>query len=126
LLTLKLTPEKAELIYVFIESYLQLTAEENKIYEREMVKLDPELKDDATMEIISSWRKEGRQEGRQEGRHQGKEELLTLLIQQRFSTLPPTITAKLDNLTSEQLNELGMDLSNVNSLAELEDWLSCR
>jgi len=36
LVTLKLTPEKAELIYVFIESYLKLTAAENYIYEQEL------------------------------------------------------------------------------------------
>ena len=78
------------------------------------------------MEIISSARREGRQEGRQEGLHQGKEELLTLLLQKRFSTLPSTITEKLDKLTSEQLNELGMELFNFQSLAELEGWLLSR
>ena len=36
LVTLKLTPGKAELIYVFIESYLKLTAAENHIYEQEL------------------------------------------------------------------------------------------
>ena len=123
--TLKLTPDKAELIYVFIDGYLKLTPEENKIYERELAKLDPEVKE-TTMEIISSIRKEGRQEGRQEGLHQGKEELLTLQLQRRFSTLPSTTTKKLDKLTSEQLNELGMELLNFKSLAELEEWLARR
>jgi hypothetical protein len=122
LATLRLIPEKAELIYVFIESYLELTSEQNLVFERELARITPEIKDDMTMEIISSWRKAGRQEGL----HQGKEELLTLQLQRRFSTLPSTITEKLDNLTSDQLDELGVELFNFNSLAELENWLSCR
>ncbi len=120
LATLKLVPEKAELINVFIEGYLNLTAEENRVYEREFAKLDPEVKE-ATMEIISSHRREGREEGL----HQGKEELLALQLQHRFSTLPDG-TEKLDRLTSKQLDELGLELLKFKSLHDLETWLSQR
>jgi len=113
LVTLKLTPEKAELIYVFIESYLKLTADENFIYEREISKLVDQEKD-AAMEIISSIRRDAR------------EEMLTLQLQHRFSSLPAAITEKLDKLNGEQLNELGLEIFNFQSLAELEEWLSKR
>jgi len=125
--TLRLSLDKAELIYVFVESYLRLTAEENRIFEQELEHLEPEEKEMAT-KIVSSARLEGRQEGRQEGRveglHQGKEELLALLLQQRFSTLPAAITENLDRLTSEQMNELGVAMLSFTSLSELEEWLA--
>ena len=68
----------------------------------------------------------GRQEGEQEGRQKGKEELLSFLLQKRFSTLPPDITVRLDRLTPEQMNELGLALFQFTSLSELENWLSSR
>ena len=74
------------------------------------------------MEIISS----ARREGRREGRLQGKEELLTLQLQRRFSTLPAETTQRLDKLTSEQFDELGLELWNFKTLAELDDWLARR
>jgi hypothetical protein len=67
LATLKLTPDNAELIYVFIDSYLELTSAENRIFERELARIAPDVKDDTTMEVISRWRREGREEGRSEG-----------------------------------------------------------
>jgi len=113
LVTLKLTPDKAELIYVFIENYLKLNADENRIYEREISKLVDQEKD-AAMEIISSIRRDAR------------EEMLTLQLQHRFSTLPVAITEKLDKLNGEQLKELGLEIFNFQSLSELEEWLSKR
>jgi predicted transposase YdaD len=68
----------------------------------------------------------GREEGRQEGRQEGKEELLSMQIEQRFSTMPDHITRLLDLLTSDQMNELGKALFSFTSLAELESWLLAR
>lgn len=48
-----------------------LPVEEMRQYEREFAKLSPAVKE-ATMEMISSFRREGREEGRQAG----KEELV--------------------------------------------------
>ena len=115
LVTLKLTPEKAEPIYVFIESYLKLNAEENRIYERELSKFAEPEKDEV-MEIISSIRQEGRQEG--------NEEMLTLVLEQRFSTLPASITEKLDKLSTEELKGLAREIFNFQRLSELDEWLS--
>ena len=132
--TLKLDPDKAELIYAFLDTYLELTAEENKIYEGELDKFEPDVKETA-MEIISrprregreegrvEGREEGREEGRVEGRQEGKEEMLSLILEERFSTLPDDFTRRLDRLTSEELDELGKTLLRFTSLADLERWL---
>jgi len=66
------------------------------------------------MEIISSIRREAR------------EEMLTLLLQHRFSALPAPITEKLNKLSGEQLKELGVELFNIQSLSEVEEWLFLR
>ena len=68
------------------------------------------------MEIISSARREGRQEG--------KEEVLTLQLQGRFSSLPATVTERLDKLTADQLNSLALEIFDFKSLVELEEWLA--
>jgi flagellar biosynthesis/type III secretory pathway protein FliH len=104
-------------------------------FERELAELTPEEKE-ATMEIMTSWERKGRDEGLQEGLqqgiqqgvrqgvHLGKEELLAMQLEQRFSTLPEDITARLDRLSSEQLNDLGLALYRFDRLADLEDWLA--
>jgi predicted transposase/invertase (TIGR01784 family) len=115
LATLKLDPAKAELIWKFTETYLKLSAEELKQYEREFAKLTP-IEQEATMEFISSMR--------QEGRHEGKEELVARLIRRRFGDVPSQTSERLDKLSSDQLNELGEALFDFKTPADLEIWFS--
>lgn len=115
LATLKLDPAKSTLIGVFIETYLKLSAQEMEIYEREFAALLPKEKE-AAMEMMTSWQEKGWKEG--------KEEILSIQLQQRFSTLPEHITTRLDALTSDQLNELGKAIFTFNSLDDFEIWLS--
>jgi flagellar biosynthesis/type III secretory pathway protein FliH len=127
LATLKLDPARSKLIGGFIETYLQLSAEEMKQYEREFAKLTPE-EQEATMELMTSWerkgKEEGRQEGRIEGRQEGKEELVVQQIQRRLGAISPPVLERLNRLSAEQLNELGVALLDFKTLAELENWLS--
>ena len=58
-----------------------------------------------------------------EGEVEGKKELLSLLLERRFSTVPVDITEQLDRLSTQQMNELGLALFDFTSLSELEDWL---
>ena len=62
-------------------------------------------------------------EGEAKGKAEGKEELLSLQLQRRFSTLPAGITQQLDKLSPQQMNELGLALFDFTGLSELEDWL---
>jgi flagellar biosynthesis/type III secretory pathway protein FliH len=136
---LKLDPARSKLIGGFIDSYLRLAAEEMKQYERAIAQWDPAEREE-TMELISSWEQrgiekglqkgrqegrqegllEGRQEGLQEGRHVGKEEVVKALLEYRFNTLPAYLTERLDQLTSDQLDELAKAILSFMSLADLE------
>jgi hypothetical protein len=62
LATLKLNRAKTKLIGVFIDSYLRLTGEEMKQYEREFEQLAPEVREDA-MEFMTDWERSGMEQG---------------------------------------------------------------
>lgn len=117
LATLKLDPAKSKLIGGFIDTYLRLNVDETKLYEREFARLTAEEKG-ATMELMTSWHRQGRQEG--------KEELVVLQIRRRLANVSAPTIERLDLLTSEQLNELGEALLDFETSADLESWLDDR
>lgn len=119
LATLKLNPAKSRVIGVFIESYLKLTAAENKLYEQVLAELAPEGRE-ATMEMMTSWHQAGRQEGLQAG----KEDLVIRQIRRRFGDVSTSLIQQIDRLTVEQLNELGEALFDFANLADLKQWLA--
>lgn len=121
--TLKLDPARSKLIGGFIDSYLQLTAQETTQYEREFESLAP-VERETTMTLVSSWEQRGIERGIQQGIERGKEELLAVLIQQRFGAISAETTARMNRLSSEQLNDLGIALFNFGSADDLEQWFA--
>jgi hypothetical protein len=118
LATLKLDPAKSSMIALFIESYLKLSDDENRVYEREMAKLTPEEKV-ATMETMTSWERKGHTEGLKDG----KEALLERLLKHRFGSVPPQAITSMERLSPDQLDDLGEALLDFASLADLDTWL---
>ena len=135
LASLKLDPARATLIGGFVESYLSLTAQEMKRYERELAGFTPAERE-ATMELTTSWHREGRQEGvmqgrqegvmqgRQEGVMQGKETLVDRQLRRRFGAVPTDLSARLASLSPDTLDDLGEALLDFSDPADLEQWLS--
>ena len=126
-LTLKLDADKAELIFGFMETYLQLTGEELMQYERELDELLPEERETQ----MQGWTKIGRenyargkQDGVQEGKQEGKEELVVSLMNRRFGAVSAQITERVDELPDEKLTELGVALFDFTSLTDVENWLA--
>lgn len=60
---------------------------------------------------------------KEEGREEGREEVLSMLLRKRFSTLPESITARLDRLTSDQWTQLADAIFNFGSMDDLAAWL---
>lgn len=118
---LKLDPARSKLIGGFIDSYLALTAQEMKQYEREMATLQPEEKQMASV-LISSWERKGINQGI----NQGKEELVVRMLRRRFGDVPAPLAERLKNLSSEQLDDLGEALLDFTAPSDLEQWLSQR
>jgi flagellar biosynthesis/type III secretory pathway protein FliH len=123
LASLKLDPARTTLIGGFIDSYLQLTAQEMKQYERELAGLAPAERE-ATMELMTQWHREGRQEGRQEGLTQGKEALLERQLRRRLGAVSADMTARLARLSADELDDLGEALLDFTTPADLEQWFA--
>ncbi|MBC7528608.1 MAG: DUF4351 domain-containing protein [Chthonomonadaceae bacterium] len=117
LATLRLDPAKTKLIGGFVESYLTLTAEELKRFERDLEKLVPQEKESA-MEVLTYWEKKGLEEGLQ----RGKEELVFRQMQRRIGAFSSETQKRLEALTSDQLNDLGEALLDFTSKEDLENW----
>lgn len=139
LASLKLDPARATLIGVFVESYLNLTAQEMKQYERELARFTPMERND-TMELMTSWQREGImqgmtqgieqgkaqgiEQGKAQGITQGKETLVLRLLRRRFGSVPAKVSARLASLSAEQLDDLGEALLDFVTLTDLEQWLA--
>jgi len=63
---LQLDPARRELISGFVDSYLELTMEEEEQLGEELQELHPQEKG-GVMEIVTSWMKKGLEQERQEG-----------------------------------------------------------
>ena len=118
LATLRLDPARTKLISGFVDSYLKLTGEEMKQFERTVETFTPKEKA-ATMEITTSWE----QIGITQGISQGKETLIVRQLRRRVGPVPDSLTARLNTLTAGQLDDLGEALLDFQTPADLQQWL---
>ena len=71
-------------------------------------------------------RQEGKQEGRQEGRQEGEVQLLVRQLSKRFGLIGDRRLQEINNLTIEQLEDLGEALLDFTDSMELDSWLQSR
>jgi len=65
-----------------------------------------------------------RDEYLQEGRKEGEISLVMRQIRRKFGQLDQEITAKITNLTLEQLERLGEELLDFQTIDDLKHWLA--
>lgn len=118
LATLKLDPARTKLIGGFVDSYLELNAQEMKQYERAIAAFAPIERGD-TVEITTSWERNGIAQGIT----QGKETLVVRQLRRRVGPVPDSLIARLNTLTAGQLDDLGEALLDFRTIADLEQWL---
>ena len=114
LASLKLDPARTKLIGGFVDSYLKLSAEEMKQYERTIDQFTPTERKE-TMEITTSWELTGIM--------QGKETLVVRQLRRRVGPVPDSLIARLNTLTAGQLDDLGEALLDFRTVADLQQWL---
>jgi predicted transposase YdaD len=124
LLTLRLRPEKAQLILGFVETYLELTAKEELKLRREIDTLS-EYEQDKIMKMLlpgeraglRKGRQAGRQEGRQEGQLRNQQEAVMAVLETRFGEVPyalrETVTALDDLARLKQWLRLAVQLPSL-------------
>jgi predicted transposase YdaD len=66
------------------------------------------------------------QEAKQEGRQEGEARLVLRLLSKRFGEIDDRRIQVINNLTLEQLDNLGEALLDFGELADLDNWLGFR
>lgn len=122
LATLRLNPARMQLISGFIDTYLQLSRAEERIFLRSTEKTPPRERK-KVMEIVTSWMKEGLRRGRQEGRQEGELALVLRLLNHRFGRIGVKVQTRVSKLPLDKLEALGEALLDFKSADDIVRWL---
>lgn len=121
LATLRLDPARMQLISGFIDTYLRLTAEEERQFLLEIGRIEP-VEQEAVMEIVTSWMQQGIEQGRQEGRAR-EVALIMRQLNRRLGGVAPEVEEQIRSLSIDQLEELGEALLDFSDACDLAAWL---
>lgn len=106
-------------LYVLIDWMMRLPPELEQVLWRDIQLLEEEQ----SMRYVSSVEKIGIQlgheQGLQEGRQEGRSELLALLIETRFGSVPPAVRARLAAADSAELDAWARKLFSATSLEDV-------
>jgi flagellar biosynthesis/type III secretory pathway protein FliH len=147
LVALKLDSRKSRTIAKFIDSYLQLTPEEEQAQEQQFLELNPQ-EAKQVKEIVTSWerrglqkglelgREQGREQGHQQGHEQGHEQglatglkrgleqALQVLLESKFGNIPNQLRQRLEQIQDPlRLQSLLVEIPSCPSLAHFESML---
>ncbi|BAY94982.1 MULTISPECIES: DUF4351 domain-containing protein [unclassified Tolypothrix] len=69
-------------------------------------------------------REQAKLEGKQEGRREGEQELILRLLNRRIGEINQSLIDRIQELSIEQLENLGEALLDFSNVADLENWLN--
>ncbi|MFN6513922.1 MAG: DUF4351 domain-containing protein [Nostoc sp. CreGUA01] len=69
-------------------------------------------------------REQAKQEGKQEGRQEGEQNLILRLLNRRFGEIDASLIERVQELSIEQLENLGEALLDFTTVADLENWFN--
>ena len=113
--TLRLDKARTKMVSGFVDTYLKLNEAEEQIFQSEIAKLEL-VKQEAVMEIVTSWQLQGRQEG--------KLELVMRLLNRKIGLMAPDVEERIRNLTVTQLEDLAEALLDFTTPEDLVNWLN--
>jgi hypothetical protein len=117
--TLKLDRARQTLIHSFMDAYLRLSAEERKVYNRQVQSMsEPERK--VVMQIINQWEEHALQRGQE----QGSRAILVRQLARKFGQLPTPLHEKLDGLSQDKLEQLADAVLDFSTVADVQSWLA--
>lgn len=126
--TLKLNPAKMQLIGGFVDTYLQLNAEEERRFQAEVEAIRPKKVRETVMQIMPDAMRRGieigREEGREVGRHEGQEQIVLRQLRRKFGEVSEEREARIHRLTVAQLEDLSEALLDFNSLTDADAWIA--
>lgn len=115
--TLHLDRAKMQLISGFVDTYLQLTSEEEALLRAEIATIES-TEGEVVMEIVTSWMREGIEQGRQEG-----ELAIILRLLNRRIGIDSALEERIRLLSLTQLEDLADALFDFSVEADLVAWL---
>jgi Domain of unknown function (DUF4351)/Putative transposase, YhgA-like len=126
LANLGLNPAQMQLISGFIDTYLELNAEEQRTFAEQLATIEPR-QEEQVMEIVTSWMREGIEQGLEQGLEQGKQQEAVLLIMRqltrRCGALSSQLQERVTSLSVPQLEDLGEALLDFTGVDDLVTWL---
>lgn len=114
---LKLDPAKTQLLSGFVDTYLELTAQEERQFQAAIREL-PQKEREETMEIVTSWMRQGLQQGLQRER-----DLILRLLELRIGPLSARSRSRIEKLSQDKLEKLAEALLNFSRPSDLTRWL---
>lgn len=121
LLTLRLRPEKARLILGFVETYLELTAQEELRLQRKLDILSAS-EQEKIMRMLLPGERAGIRKGRQEGRQETLREDILDALEARFKHVPYEVREKVQAIEPEarlkRLHRQAVLVENLEAFAE--------
>ncbi len=123
LATLHLDKARSALIGTFMNNYLKLSDEENRVYNQELQSIAPP-EQEAVMNYTNEWIEEGVEKGIHQGRQEGLANMALRVLARRLGPLPSDLTQRMHQLSSSQLEELGEALLEFRGINDVEEWLA--
>ncbi|MBD2504041.1 DUF4351 domain-containing protein [Anabaena azotica] len=111
LATLRLNPAKMKLISGFVDTYLQLNAAEQEIFQSEIAQFEP-VKQEVVMEIVTSWQLQGRLE------------IVMRQLNRKVGAVTPELEARIQQLSPTQVEDLADALLDFTNVGDLVTWLN--
>lgn len=118
LATLRLDPARMRMISGFIDTYLRLNAQEQRLLKADLATIEPK-EQEVVMQIVTSWMEEGIEQGKE----QATLSLVMRLLPRRVGTLTPELEQRVEQLSLTQLEDLAVALLDFSSVTDLEVWL---
>jgi predicted transposase YdaD len=122
LATLRLDPAKMQLISGFIDTYLRLSTEQERLLRADIARMEP-VERDVIMQIVTSWMEEGIEQGKQQGKQEEALSLVMRLLPRRINAVAPELQQRIQQLSQAQLEDLAEALLDFSCSTDLEDWL---
>lgn len=126
LVKMELDLARKTLLTGFFETYLHLSAEEEKQLEAAMGKLNKE-EARKMLELTTSWERKGMQKGIEEGIEKGKIEgqadILLKQLGKKFGPLPAELEAAVRKMPAEKLEHLAEAIFELEKLEEVKAFL---
>ncbi|NOT61429.1 MAG: DUF4351 domain-containing protein [Acidobacteria bacterium] len=119
-----MSAKRLQPIMRFIDAYLPLqTRAEQAAFERELTPKERKTMKEYLTPTERIGFDKGRIEGLKLGKVEGKLELALKILSKKLGALSADVKKKLQKLTSEQLDELALSVSDFQSKTELQQWL---